>query len=432
MRILDEEETLDAVLQGGSITRFGDGEFKIAHGAKIKSQEADPELAKRLRWILRREGPWITAIPRVIPDTPKGDYWKDFMSRPWVKRYLGSYQYGSALITRPDSAPHIMRPEYFKKVTQIWQGRRVCLIWGGSTKSLMPWMLRDAEHLDIITAPGRHAWADHKRILAQVEALPKKPDVCILTLGPTATALVPDIHNMGIQAVDLGHIGMWLRRVMKERKGFNARHGYFWPRGAEEYGKRYIDRAPDMDTAISLCRDTRSAIQAGGHVGVWPKYLAERFSRVYTFEPEMLNFQALNMNCTEQNIYRLQAALGFERTPVKIVVHPANIGGNHVSGVGRVPCLRIDDLALRDVDLIVLDVEGSELAAIYGAVDTIKLCKPVIHMEARGHIEKYNRGTTEELHSVLRTLGYEKHGDIHKDEVWTNPNPPEDADQEDD
>lgn len=429
MRILGEEETLDAVLGGASITRFGDGEFKLAHGSRIKSQKADPELQQALLQILHTEGPWITAIPRYIPNTPKGDYWKDFLNRPWVKAMLHSSRtYGSALITRPDSAPHIMRPEYFKKITQIWQGRRVCFIWGGSTKSIMPWMLRDAEHLDIITTSGRHAWADRDRILRMLDALQEKPEVCILTLGPTATALVPEIHMRGIQAVDLGHIGMWLRRIMKERKGFNARHGYFWPRGAEEYGKRYIDRAPDMDVAISQCRDTRSVIQAGGHVGVWPRYLAERFSRVYTFEPEMLNFQALNMNCPEQNIYRLQAALGYDRTPIKIVVHPANIGGNHVSGPGRVPCLRIDDLALSDVDLIVLDIEGSELDAIRGAVETIKRTHPVIQLEIRGHIEKYNRGSSEVLRDLLMGMGYVKRAEVSKDEVWAHPHAPQESD----
>ena len=80
---------------------------------------------------------------------------------------------------------------------------------------------------------------------------------------------------------------------------FVAGHGFFWPEGAEVYGKRYLVHAADLDVAISLCPQHRSVVQAGGHVGVWPKYLSVQFQQVYTFEPDYMNFQCLNKNVPE-------------------------------------------------------------------------------------------------------------------------------------
>ena len=53
-KLLNEEQTLDAVLAGRSLARYGDGEIKLALGAAIKSQPADRALAAMLRMILKQ------------------------------------------------------------------------------------------------------------------------------------------------------------------------------------------------------------------------------------------------------------------------------------------------------------------------------------------------------------------------------------------
>ena len=58
----------------------------------------------------------------------------------------------------------------------------------------------------------------------------------------------------------------------------------------------------------------------------------------------------------------------------------------------------LDSYQLREVDLLVLDVEGQEAYALFGAIDTITRCRPVIHVEERKEnfakmqeaINKYN------------------------------------------
>jgi len=417
--VLTEEATVELLLEGHSITRFGDGEFKVLRGGSIKSQEQDLSLTAVFQKIIKDagHGGYLVGVPRLDKRGPKNDYWKGFMS-VHAEFLKPGVEYGSALITRPDSAPWIDNDKYWDKIMQLWRNRSVALVWGGSRKSITPNMLFGVKRMDVIHTLPRNAWSDREVILANIDALPVKPEVCILVVGPTSTGLVPALVDRGIQALDMGHIGAWMRHLFRGGDKFKPAHGFFWPNGAEEYGKRYVRRAQHMDSAIRMCSKRRSVIQAGGHVGVWPKYLGAQFMQVYTFEPDHMNFLALCRNVTEKHIFRMQAALGDEHSRVNLVLHPANIGGHHIKGEGLIPQLKIDDLGITDCDLIVLDIEGSELAAIRGAEKTIEMTFPVIHMELKGHIEKYKRGTTEELLELLNGWGYRKAKEIGDDTVF--------------
>ena len=199
-------------------------------------------------------------------------------------------------------------------------------------------------------------------------------------------------------------------------------HGFYWPEQAISYCKRYVTSVKHLDKSMAKCAEFNVAVQAGGHCGTWPKYLAQYFDHVYTFEPFHQNFIALNRNVEEENVYRFQAALGDIPWTARLVPHPGNIGGNHVTeredkGV-LVPQLTIDDLGLQACDLLVLDVEGSELKALLGARATLKEFKPVLHLEVKGRIEKYDRGTTEHLNHLLSQYGYERVAEVGHDSIY--------------
>jgi hypothetical protein len=85
-------------------------------------------------------------------------------------------------------------------------------------------------------------------------------------------------------------------------------------------------------------------------------------------------------------------------------------GNQRVSGVGPIPTMRIDDLALPRCDLIYLDVEGEELNALKGAMETIERCKPVIVYEARQAF-KHN----DDIPKML--FDYEEAGAIGADQI---------------
>jgi hypothetical protein len=210
VEVYGEVQTLDLVLAGASIARFGDGELKILRGHDIDCQPCHKHLRGAFQKIILNQNPEIlVGIPRPDKLSPKYEKWMGFMAHyeGWLSR---KRPYGSAFITRADSAPWIDTPEYWAKLKQLWEGKHVCLVWGGETASLVPAKVRGTKQLDKIKSRPNNAWKDKDNILNQIRKLQPQPEVVLLCLGPTATALVPDIAAMGIQAVDLGHVGRWM------------------------------------------------------------------------------------------------------------------------------------------------------------------------------------------------------------------------------
>jgi hypothetical protein len=208
--VLGELATLDAVVAGASIARYGDGEFKHCKNQRNVSQQHHPTLSRRLRELLVDSGACLVGIPNIHSDTPKAGFWS---GHTWAAQYLVDRPYVSAFITRPDSAPWIDTPNYWQRVQSLWVGQDVTLV-RGSHKSLTPEDLAGARSIVDVVCPKQHAFDDYDSILARVlEA--RQPRV-IICLGPTATVLAADLCARGKHAVDLGHIALFLR---KHRRG---------------------------------------------------------------------------------------------------------------------------------------------------------------------------------------------------------------------
>lgn len=159
---------------------------------------------------------------------------------------------------------------------------------------------------------------------------------------------------------------------------------------ALKFAKRELD---NLHAVIKRVPQKRVAVQAGGNQGVWPKYLAHWFETVITFEPDAANFSAMAINAPEANIVRHQAALG--EAPGRVGLSqerrdhtkgPNHSGIVHVHGDGDVPMMRIDDLQLGVCDLLYLDVEGYELFALKGAIETLARCRPVVAVEVNRNL----------------------------------------------
>jgi hypothetical protein len=205
--VLREEETLRLVVEEGrSLARYGDGEFKLCYGGSIKSQRHEPLLGKRLREILKASGDCLVGIPNLLQ--PTKPFWDQFRTEKIRNLLSMDRVYGSAFVSRPDSAPWIHTPAYWKQVERLWKGRAVTLV-RGSGKSLTASVLASAASVNEILCARQHAWAERAELLERIG----RPERVLLCCGPTATVLAVELAAKGVHAVDLGHIGMWFKRL---------------------------------------------------------------------------------------------------------------------------------------------------------------------------------------------------------------------------
>lgn len=213
-RVFGEVETLQRVVAGASLARYGDGEFKMASRVVgIKSQVANERLSERLASILTTSGSCLVGVPNIhavidehVSDQ-KVEHWSKYLN---YRSLLSDRPYYSSFVTRPDSAPWINTPEYWALLESLWLGQDVTLV-RGSGKSLVGEDLDGARTVTEIVAPRQHAWAEYASLLARI-GTPKRALLC---LGPTATVMAVDLCARGVHAIDLGHVGMFLRKVKR-------------------------------------------------------------------------------------------------------------------------------------------------------------------------------------------------------------------------
>jgi FkbM family methyltransferase len=119
-------------------------------------------------------------------------------------------------------------------------------------------------------------------------------------------------------------------------------------------------------------------IDAGANIGIASLWLAAKYpgARLVCFEPERENFALLQRNLTQiAGATCVQAALGAHAG--EAVLHVTDNASDHSltatpgpSRPQRVPCLTLDDYlegaGIDRVDLLKLDVEGSELDVLEG------------------------------------------------------------------
>lgn len=206
--ILTEADTIERAIAGVSLSRFGDGELRLALGGDAKSQARDPALRAQLLQILAGvRGRCLVCLPR--HNGPKAHWWAEY-NRPKFTELYTMPLYGSAFVTRPDSAPWIDVPEYWKRVTDLWNCRDVVLV-RGKANSLTAEQLDGAASVTEIIGPERDAFAQIDRLMTRTVEAVRPGGIVLLCLGATATVMAWRLAGLGLHAIDLGHIGLFMR-----------------------------------------------------------------------------------------------------------------------------------------------------------------------------------------------------------------------------
>lgn len=179
--------------------------------------------------------------------------------------------------------------------------------------------------------------------------------------------------------------------------------------GRDEYCFEIIDHEWKylFEIMQKTVKNTRNVIQAGGNCGLYPLRLSQYFQKVFTFEPDPVNFFCLSTNCKNHKIVKFNCALGDTCRDVMIGnPQSSNNGMSRILDEGEsgnsIYMITLDGLNISDVDLLMLDVEGYEYNALLGAKKTLEENSPVIIIEiTKDEIE---------IDSYLNSMGYQKVG----------------------
>lgn len=178
--------------------------------------------------------------------------------------------------------------------------------------------------------------------------------------------------------------------------------GIWFPDDVGEKWRHALMHVHSIEWAIEHCTKRRTALQAGGNVGLWPRRLAEVFSRVLTFEPDLRSRECLLRN-VPGNVTVFALALG--AAPGACGVAHKSLGGHRVIEGDSIAVTTVDALELEDLDLLQLDVEGYEWHALQGAAATIARCRPLIQIELRDYGLRYGHGNAD-IRTFLSGLRY--------------------------
>lgn len=179
--------------------------------------------------------------------------------------------------------------------------------------------------------------------------------------------------------------------------------GLYWPDDVAEKWKHSLRHVQSLEWSLARCAGRRTAVQAGGNMGLWPRRMAEAgFAKVITFEPDAISRECLQKNVPAGVIVRPEA-LG--AIPGRCSIEHRSLGSHNVTVGTDVDVVTVDGLELVDVDLLQLDLEGYEWHAMKGAVETIERCRPLIQVELRDFTLKYGRSDVE-VFELLRSMGY--------------------------
>lgn len=180
----------------------------------------------------------------------------------------------------------------------------------------------------------------------------------------------------------------------------------------------------NLQAGLRFVTEFGCAIDAGAHVGLWSKLLADAFDKVVAFEPSPDTFACLHENMrTIEHVqcepYAVGAASGVAGMALdEKNAQRANTGARRIAEGTDVPVATIDSYRLDRVGFIKLDIEGSEPFALQGAVETIRRCRPIILYEHKFLWTRYYGLPKSAVDDILLAHGYRELARAACDAIW--------------
>jgi FkbM family methyltransferase len=172
----------------------------------------------------------------------------------------------------------------------------------------------------------------------------------------------------------------------------------------------------ELDILAKLHNNNLVAIDVGANVGMYSYHMKQSFTHVYSFEPNSIYKKRLT-SILGDNVSIYSIALSntnnsaILRVPNGIcgmgTIEESNRFGDNAEGLDvnelNVYTKRLDELNIKNVGLIKIDVEGHEYMVLEGGEKTIKDSLPVLIIEAE---EKHKKNAIESISKFLSVYGY--------------------------
>jgi len=225
MNIVNEIQTIKKIIEGKSITRFGDGEFYHLFNTNFKKgkgagrQQCKPEIRSKLKEIIYSDNKFILIgiSGFLAPDDQVLNsynyytiYMKNFIKKT-IKNLndkhteLMKRKFYSAEISRLTNSNQrdqiiILFNDFFSKNNFIFVGNKIVI------KLIKNKFIDKFKSIDFYEVKRMHAYDDYDKIFNDCQKMNLNKDkIYLLSIGITATILSYDLAKLNYQAIDIGH-----------------------------------------------------------------------------------------------------------------------------------------------------------------------------------------------------------------------------------
>ncbi len=157
-----------------------------------------------------------------------------------------------------------------------------------------------------------------------------------------------------------------------------------------------------LDYCNSQSKQFKTVVDIGAWCGTWTKAIEPYAKQVIAFEPDTTHFECLERNCTINCTPRKQAVGDSEKF---VSLSDDNFTqAKRVENKGHIKMVALDNLDLKDVNLIKIDVEGYEMQVLKGAEKLIQTVDYIM-IELNNNTKKYGSSNAE-VERYLLTAGF--------------------------
>lgn len=160
---------------------------------------------------------------------------------------------------------------------------------------------------------------------------------------------------------------------------------------------------------------TSVVLDAGANIGYYSLLMAKwGAAEVHSFEPfpsTAEKFRAnlsINLDLANRVILHTAALSDHSGSTNMTVTDDGNCGCNRIEGEGPISVTTIDEFCgnMKRLDFVKIDVEGTEIAVLNGARDTILRCRPNLMIEVNESTLRHYGRSSSDLISWLKDAGY--------------------------